>query len=266
MGVLFNILPNCTSFCLPESGGMLNVGIGWTRNKLPHPDMLSKDEKVVSNYLRNNLKYIKEVDFDEFGKLWVQQGVSTTSMAHCNFYHSDKLKAIIMGDAAHATVPNIGQGMNTALADASALNALLDKYQDRWDEVLPSFSDERVKEGNALTDLSFHTFSLDSSMMTEIVVRQNLRLLLNNIFPSWLVEPEPVNQVGLAGTNLSEAYDKLARCGYLNRSRRINQDIMRKHFEERVGMVKKNENKSFYFTYAVVAIAVFVGIGFQFFS
>ena len=46
--------------------------------------------------------------------------------------------------------------MNTALADAAVLDSLLDEHKDNWDAVLIKFSSERVKEGNALTDLSFY--------------------------------------------------------------------------------------------------------------
>jgi hypothetical protein len=46
---------------------------------------------------------------------------------------------------AHATVPDIGQGKNTALPDAALLNRLLDRQKDNWDQVLPAFSEERVR-------------------------------------------------------------------------------------------------------------------------
>jgi hypothetical protein len=54
--------------------------------------------------------------------------------------------------------------MNTALADAAALN-----------ELLPAFSRERVKEGSALTDLSLHTFSVSDSTQIMIFIKQTIR-------------------------------------------------------------------------------------------
>jgi len=50
-------------------------------------------------------------------------------MTHCNFYHSTKLSMIILGDAAHATSPSIGMGMNHALADAACLDELLIEHE-----------------------------------------------------------------------------------------------------------------------------------------
>ena len=42
------------------------------------------------------------------------------------------------------TLPQIGQSMNTALADAAVLHEFLDEYKDDLDVVLPAFSRERV--------------------------------------------------------------------------------------------------------------------------
>ena len=42
-----------------------------------------------------------------------------------------------MGDAAHATSPAIGMGMNTALRDAQIFYEILKEYNDDMEEVLP---------------------------------------------------------------------------------------------------------------------------------
>eukprot|EP00961_Rhodomonas_salina_P276603 3737325-Rhodomonas_salina.1 len=53
-----------------------------------------------------------------------------------------------LGDAAHATSPAIGQGMNTALADALAFDELLDKHGDDLQKVLPGRQTERTRTKN----------------------------------------------------------------------------------------------------------------------
>jgi hypothetical protein len=130
--------------------------------------------------------------------------------------------------------------MNTALKDASVLNSLLDTYGDDWDQVFPAFSEARVKEGNALTELSFHTFSIDSGMMMLIVSVQFIHRFLNRMLPTWLLELEPTAEIA-KGMKLSDAYDKMMKYGYVAKSRRINQDIMRSYFERKVGMVKERK-------------------------
>jgi hypothetical protein len=131
---------------------------------------------------------------------------------------------------------NIGwTGMNTALADASVLNALLDEHKDNWEQVLPKFSQLRVKEGNALTDLSFYTFSLNPSTQIKLMIRAQIRQTLNKYLP-WLVEPDPMNEIP-KGMKLSEAYNRMVKLGIIQRVRKENDTIMREHFEHSVGMV-----------------------------
>jgi kynurenine 3-monooxygenase len=240
--ILLNCMPNITAFCLPERGGKLNFAAGYTLDKPCDPDLLSKDPAVVAAYAKKHFK-IFDMDFEEFAEEWVGQREISNQMVHCNFYHSKKLRALLLGDAAHATVPNIGQGMNTALKDASVLNSLLDTYGDDWDQVFPAFSEARVKEGNALTELSFHTFSIDSTMMMLIVSVQGIHRFLNRMLPTWLLELEPMNEIA-KGMKLSDAYDKMMKYGYMARSRRINKDIMRSYFERKVGMVKERKRSS----------------------
>ena len=94
-------------------------------------------------------------------------------------------------------------------ADAAALDEILDERGDDWEDgVLSEFSRLRVKEGNALTELSFHTSSLDPMMQAEIVFRQQSRIMLHKLFPSF-VDPEPMRQIG-RGEKLSHAYNQLS--------------------------------------------------------
>ena len=239
--ILFNCLPNMTSFTIPERGGQLNFACGYQLDKPCDAALLSDDPKVVREYLAKHFKAF-DMDCDEVAQEWVRQSWGTIQQIHCNFYHSTKLQALLLGDAAHATLPNLGQGMNQALVDAVVLNDLLDKYEEDLDEVLPAFSKERVKEGNAMTDLSFHTFSLSASMQFEIVVRQSIQRFLNRIFP-WFVDQDPIFAIS-GGMKLSEAYDRVSKQGYFHRSRRINDDIMRNHFERESGMIREKPKVS----------------------
>eukprot|EP00804_Cyclotella_cryptica_P022106 CCRYP_011607-RA/>CCRYP_011607-RA protein AED:0.05 eAED:0.05 QI:0/-1/0/1/-1/1/1/0/497 len=233
-----NALPGWFSFILPETGRKLNVALGTSLNKECPPALKSSDPTVVADYFREHW-HVFDIDADDAAKQWVGQGWNTISQVHCNFYHSLKLNAILLGDAAHATSPQIGQGMNTALADASALNALLDDYKDDWSMVLPKFSEQRVKEGNALTDLSFYTFSLNPSTQMKLMIKAQIRQTLNNFFP-WLVEPDPMNEIP-KGMKLSEAYDRMSKVGVIGRVRDENDTIMRDYFERSVGMVTATE-------------------------
>jgi 2-polyprenyl-6-methoxyphenol hydroxylase-like FAD-dependent oxidoreductase len=85
---------------------------------------------------------------------------SKASVVTCNIYHYGATAALV-GDAAHATGGVSGQGVNSALMDASVLaDCLMDQY-DSGDTVaslrnaLLAYSKKQVPEGKALYELSF---------------------------------------------------------------------------------------------------------------
>jgi len=69
-----------------------------------------------------------------------------------------KNKYLLVGDAAHAIVPFYGQGMNAGFEDCSVLNDLLDKFDNDWDRVLPYFTENRKKDGDAIAELALNNF------------------------------------------------------------------------------------------------------------
>ena len=245
-------MPNVGCVVLPEKDGCINLAYGHRYDKSWDAALDSNDPAEVAAYLKKNFTLFEMDDYEDAGKKWVEQKLATTSMAYCSFYHSNKLQALLMGDAAHATVPNIGQGMNTALADASALNKILDECDDDWRKVLAEFSKERVKEGHALTALSFHTFSLSPRMQIEIVLRQNIHRILRKLFP-WFVDVEPMGAIG-EGMKLSEAYNRCMKLGYLQRSRALNEKIQRSHFERTTGMVTTSDSMFWFRAAAACAV------------
>jgi hypothetical protein len=76
--------------------------------------------------------------------------------------------------------------------------------------------------------------------------------------PVWLVEPEPMLQISRGG-KLSTAYDKMIQLGYLQRSRRINSEIIRTHFERTTGMVQERPSSRLRKLGSLIAIGVAVG-------
>jgi len=143
----------------------LNISAGTGRNnfdKIPK-ELRSDDYKVVSEFVKKNFKGFELVDYDDFAKQWVGQRWNQTGMVLCNFYHSLKTNIVLMGDAAHATSPSIGMGMNTALRDAQIFHEILKECKDDLSQVLPAYSEARVKEGNSLTLLARHLYCDDGS-------------------------------------------------------------------------------------------------------
>ncbi|KAG7346981.1 kynurenine 3-monooxygenase [Nitzschia inconspicua] len=72
----------------------------------------------------------------------------------CNTYHYND-KAVLIGDAAHATGGVSGQGVNSALQDCVVLAGCITSNRNNLENALLSYSKSQVLEGKALYDLSF---------------------------------------------------------------------------------------------------------------
>jgi 2-polyprenyl-6-methoxyphenol hydroxylase-like FAD-dependent oxidoreductase len=110
-------LPHFNGICLPETGNLINMSFGFSRNNLDKIDegIKSSDPKVVAQYFKDNFKAftLTEEGYADLAEQWVKQRWNQTGMVHCNMYHSLPCKIILLGDAAHATSPSIG--MNNLL-------------------------------------------------------------------------------------------------------------------------------------------------------
>jgi len=239
MSILPEIFPCCQGIVLPETGDQINISIGAARNNFESVDeeLKSDDYKVVSEYLKKKFKAFELVDYDHFAKQWVGQRWNQTGMVHCNFYHSIKTGVVIMGDAAHATSPSIGMGMNTALRDTQIFSEILAETNDNFDEALPAFSKARVKEGNSLSDLAMHLFCIDQAQQFWETIHQVVRSFFSSRFPGW-VDEHPALMIGRRGVSLSECYDRGVKLGIINKHRVINNRIRTEYFEQQTGMVQ----------------------------
>lgn len=269
MCLLPDVFPNCMGIGLPETGGQVNISVGVVRSNFDKmaDELKSDDYRVVADYLRKNFKPFELVDYEDFAKQWVGQRWNQTGMVHCNFYHSLKAGVVIMGDAAHATSPSIGMGMNTALRDAQVFSAILEETGDDFERALPAFSKARVKEGNSLSDLAFHLYCLDTKQQFIETLHGLVRGFLYSKLPAGWVLEHPGTMVGRRGVALSEVYDQAVRVGIMNKHRAINDRIRMRHFEQQSGMVQASTNQGGSAVTKVVvfgaALAAFAAWGYQ---
>jgi len=120
-------------------------------------------------YSFNNLKTDEQVDsffkstFPDFHKLmpnvvknWKHHRLSSLAIIRC--YPWTHGKVALMGDAAHATVPFYGQGMNAGFEDCSVMWELMQKHGNNWSVIFEKYQQLRKPNGDAVQDLSLQNY------------------------------------------------------------------------------------------------------------
>ena len=98
-------------------------------------------------------------------------------------------KVLLMGDAAHATVPFYGQGMNAGMEDVLAFAEALDAHGHNLAKAVPAFAESRRPAGNAIGDLSMSNYLVmrHHTRSKLFLLRKKVEGWLNWLFPkTWI--------------------------------------------------------------------------------
>lgn len=100
-------------------------------------------------------------------------------------------RAALIGDAAHAMVPFLGQGMNAGFEDCTVLMHLLDKHQENFGKALSEFESSRRENCDAVTDMSLEAFEELSQSIgnPKFLFRRGLQQRIQALFPQRYVAP-----------------------------------------------------------------------------
>ena len=87
---------------------------------------------------------------------WEDHPLSSLAIVRCfPWTHG---RTALMGDAAHATVPFYGQGMNCGFEDCTVMWELMQKYGDDWNKIFEEYQILRKPDGDGVQDLSLHNY------------------------------------------------------------------------------------------------------------
>ncbi|XP_062573108.1 kynurenine 3-monooxygenase-like [Saccostrea cucullata] len=106
----------------------------------------------------------------------------------CLPYHVGD-KALIMGDAAHAMLPFLAQGVNSGFEDCMILNDILDQHKDNFATALPEYTKRRYKDAHAVCDLTIYNFLEMRSLVNKrsFRIRKKLDNVMHTILPNtWI--------------------------------------------------------------------------------
>lgn len=87
----------------------------------------------------------------------LQKPFGEIATVRCGSLHF-KDKILLLGDAAHAVVPFMGQGVNLGLEDCQVLDELMEKPGQKLEEIFTLFQQRRLAEVLACADLSAWNF------------------------------------------------------------------------------------------------------------
>ncbi len=94
-------------------------------------------------------------------------------------------KSIIIGDAAHATVPFYGQGMNCGFEDCRILDEMLNKFENLH-LCFDNFSKSRKPNGDGVQELSMHNFKVmrDKTADPKFLLQKKIEKKFSNLYPN----------------------------------------------------------------------------------
>jgi kynurenine 3-monooxygenase len=103
----------------------------------------------------------------------------------CQPWHAGR--ALLVGDACHAVVPFLGQGMNAAFEDCSVLHSCLVDSGWAWEKAIPRYESLRKEHADVLADLCVANFveMRDRVASPLFVLQKKLAVMLHAAFPRW---------------------------------------------------------------------------------
>lgn len=109
--------------------------------KLTKPDL--------ANHFKHFSPTVERLILDTYDEYFLHHDLY--DIAPLEKFHFDRI--LLLGDAAHATTPNMGQGAGQAIEDAYELMRAFEKF-DTWQEIVKKYSTKRVPKTKKVIQLS----------------------------------------------------------------------------------------------------------------
>lgn len=114
---------------------------------------------------------------------WENHPLSSLAIIRCYpWFHG---KVMLMGDAAHATVPFFGQGMNCGFEDCSVMWELMQKHKDDWTKIGEEYQVLRKPNGDAVQDLSVNNYLVMRNKVADpdFLLLQKIERRISELYP-----------------------------------------------------------------------------------
>lgn len=149
---------------------------------------LTSKEKV-NNFFKTVFPNFFEM-MPNIADAWEDHPLSSLAIIRCfPWTHG---RTALMGDAAHATVPFFGQGMNAGFEDCSVMHSLMKKHNEDWSKIFKDYEVMRKPNGDAVQDLSLLNYIVMRDkvadpvfLLQQKVERRIAELYPGNYFPMY---------------------------------------------------------------------------------
>lgn len=171
---------------VPQLDGSLNGVIHFPRSDRQISQFSSLTE--VTNFFQQNFPAVAKLMTSEDASAFLNRPIASNLTIRCNRFHYND-SALLIGDAAHAVSPALGQGCNSALEDVSIVNKLLDEYNNDLSQVLMQFTTRRLPDALAVVELSDYSLPSQKSLFVEFILRMKMAQFLHQLFPKKYLPP-----------------------------------------------------------------------------
>jgi kynurenine 3-monooxygenase len=115
--------------------------------------------------------------------VWEKHPLSSLAIIRCFPWHYHH--TALMGDAAHATVPFYGQGMNCGFEDCTVMWELYQQHGDDWATTFAEYERLRKPNGDAVQDLSLQNYLVmrDKVAQSEFQLQLKIERRIAELYP-----------------------------------------------------------------------------------
>jgi len=177
---------------------------------MPHRDNENSFDNLKSKDQINRFFQTTFPDFyslvPEVGDRWGNHPLSSLAIIRC--YPWVHGKTALMGDAAHATVPFYGQGMNAGFEDCSVMWELMEEYNEDWGKVFEAYQISRKPNGDAVQELSLDNYYVMRDFVSDpqFLLQKRFERRISELYPDKYL---PLySQVSFSHIAYAEAYKK----------------------------------------------------------
>lgn len=162
-------------------------------------------KEAVDAFFKNTFPDFYEI-MPNIGEAWEDHPLSSLAIVRC--YPWTHGKTALMGDAAHATVPFYGQGMNCGFEDCTVMWELMKKHNEDWDKIFEEYQFLRKPDGDGVQDLSLHNYYVMRDYVADpkFLLQKKIEAHFSDKYPDkWM----PLySQVTFSHIRYSEAWKK----------------------------------------------------------